>query len=154
MIFRQDQGNKLTDILDTGWPGLFLISDHLKTILEDNQLTGWLTYSINLYDKKKREINNYHGFSVIGICGQISYKDSKIIEKRRIAEGPTSRYYKGLSIGLNEWNGCDFFTPNDSYRTIITEKTANILKKEKITNLFLENISEIEIPVRIITGHE
>ena len=53
VIFTQDHGKKLTDILDTGWPGLFLISDRLKKILEENKLTGWKTFPIKVYDKKK-----------------------------------------------------------------------------------------------------
>ncbi len=88
VIFKHDQGNKFTDILDTGWPRLFLISDHLKKILADNNLTGWKTYPIQLYDKKKREIDGYHGFSVTGNSGPINYNNSEIIERKLVSEGP------------------------------------------------------------------
>ena len=53
VVFKQDYGKKLTDILGTGWPSLYLISDRLKKILEDNELTGWKTFPITVYDKKK-----------------------------------------------------------------------------------------------------
>lgn len=52
IAFKQGTGNNLLDILDTGFPGLYLISERLKAILEDNHLTGWKTYPIKLYDKK------------------------------------------------------------------------------------------------------
>ena len=81
VIFKQKYGKKLTDILDTGWPGLCLISDRMKMILEEHKLTGWMTYLIKLYDKKGGEIPGYHGFSVIGRCGPVTYDDSSIIER-------------------------------------------------------------------------
>src|SRR5262245_11871693 len=67
-VFKQDYGKKFTDILDTGCAGLFLISENLKKILENNRFTGWKTYPIKLYDKKNNEVSGYHGFSVIGSC--------------------------------------------------------------------------------------
>ncbi|HRD54959.1 MAG TPA: hypothetical protein PLC42_01035, partial [Parachlamydiaceae bacterium] len=74
IIFKHEEGKKLTDILDTGYVGLFLISDKLKVFLEKNQLTGWKTFPIKIYDKKKIEISGYHGFSIIGRCKSIYYK--------------------------------------------------------------------------------
>jgi hypothetical protein len=147
VIFKQDHGKNLTDILDTGWPGFFLISNRMKSILEENNLTGWKTFPIKIFDKKKTEVPHYHGFSVVGHCGPIKYEKAGIIEKRMVPEGPICEFYKGLYVGLDEWDGADFFTPKKNYTTIITKKTADILKKNKITNLSLENLAEIETSV-------
>ena len=38
LTFKQDEGKNLRDILDTGRPCLYLISDRLKDILESNKL--------------------------------------------------------------------------------------------------------------------
>src|SRR4051812_1019570 len=56
ITFKQEYGKKLSDILDTGWPGLLLISSQIQTILEKNNLRGWKTFPIKLYDKKGNEI--------------------------------------------------------------------------------------------------
>ena len=56
VIFRQENGENLTDILDTGSVGLFLISDRLKICLEENKLSGWKIFPIKLFDKKGVEI--------------------------------------------------------------------------------------------------
>src|SRR5262245_57966928 len=60
VIFKQKYGKKFNDILDTGWPSLYLISDRLKGILEENSLTGWQIFPIKLYNKKGNEIFGYY----------------------------------------------------------------------------------------------
>jgi hypothetical protein len=145
--FKQEYGRNLADIIDTGWAGFYLISDRLKDILEKNHLTGWKTFPIKLYDKKEKEISGYYGFSVTGMCGNLTFKDSDIIEKKLIPSGPLCRFYKGVHINLDEWDNCDFFTPVNSSRTIVTRGAAEILKKNKISNLNLQNLTEIETTI-------
>eukprot|EP01132_Coremiostelium_polycephalum_P000319 gene319-410_t len=122
IIFKQVYGKKLQDMLDTGWPGLFLISDRMKSVLEENQLTGWKTFSVQVFDKKGEGIPGYHGFSITGRCGEIDYSKSPIIEKRRVPDGPLVKFYK-----------------------VITQRAAEILKKNKLTNIDLENLSDLEM---------
>lgn len=149
--FIQESGKKLTDILDTGWPDLNLISDRLKTILEENHLTGWRTFPIKVYDKKGSEITGYHGFSVIGHCSSLNYEKSEIIEKRIVPQGPICKFYKGLVI--DDWDGSDFFTPEGTYQILVTQKTADILKKNKITNVYLENLADKEVNFDNVLKH-
>jgi hypothetical protein len=146
VTFKQEYGKKLEDILDTGWAGLFLISGKLKSVLEDNILTGWKTFSVRVLDKQGHEIKDYHGLSITGRCGPIDYNKSEIIEKRLVPNGPLGKYYKGLPVGLDKWDGTDFFLPEKNFGAIITNKAAEVLKKSKLTNIRLENLAEIETP--------
>lgn len=145
VIFKQDSGKVFRDILDTGWPSFFLISDRMKVILEENLLTGWKTFPIKLYDKKESEIIGYHGFSIIGKSGPVTHEQSEIIEKRYVPTGPICRFYKGEYV--DDWDGSDFFTPDKTYDIFITRKAADILTKNNITNMRLENLAEIEIAI-------
>lgn len=146
VIFKQEYGKKLEDILDTGWASLFLISDKMKAVLEENALTGWKTFAVKVLDKKGQEIQGYHGLSITGRCGKIDYSKSEIIEKRLVPNAPLGKYYKGLHVGLDKWGGSDFFLPEKYFGIIITSKTAEVLKKNKLTNIRLENLGEIETP--------
>ena len=150
VVFKQDYGKKLTDILGTGWPSLYLISDRLKKILEDNELTGWKTFPITVYDKKKNEVLGYHGFSVTGRCGSINYEKAEICERQSVPTGPFYKVYKGLYVGLDKWDRSDFFIRDESMCFIVTNKAAEILQKNKVTNLVLENLSNVEIDVDAI----
>ena len=145
VVFKQKYGEKFNDILDTGWVNLFLISDRMKKILEENKLTGWRTFPIRLYNPEGVEVPGYHGFSVIGRSSPTNYERSEIIEKQKIPNGPVSLYYKGVSV--DTWDGADFFTPDQTYQIFITKKAADVLKKNKITNFQLESLAEKETAV-------
>lgn len=148
ITFKQEYGKKLTDILDTGWPCSYLISAKLKDILEKNGFTGWVTFPIQLFDKKSNEIFGYHGFSVVGKCARIDYKKSKIIEKRLIPTGPICQYYQGIEV--DEWDGSDFFSPDRNSSIYVTQRVAIALKNNKITNLRLEDVAEEEIDINYV----
>lgn len=150
VVFKQTGGKKFTDILNTGWVSMFLISDNLEKLLKDNLITGWRTYPIILKDKKENQIEGYHGFSITGVSGGISYANSKIIETRYVPEGPIIRKYIGADIDLSKWNGGDFFIPEGTKGIVITKKVAELLEKNKISNLYLENIAESEIDAYIV----
>lgn len=148
IVFKQEHGKNFTDILDTGWHRLYLISDRMKSILKDNHLTGWQTFPIKLYDKHGNEIPAYNGFSIIGRSGPTNYDKSEIIEKREVPTGPLCEYYKG--VFFDNWDGSDFFIPDNTHHIFITKKAACILKNNKITNMKLKNLSEQEMPVYFI----
>ncbi|MFZ4499873.1 MAG: imm11 family protein [Minisyncoccia bacterium] len=144
VVFKQEYGKKLQDILDTGWPSLHLISNKMKTVLEDNNLTGWKTFSVKVLDMQGQEIYGYHGFSVTGRCNKIDYGKSEIVEKRLVPNGPLIKFYQGLHIEVDKWDGKDFFLPEKYFGIMITQKVAEIVKKSKLTNVLLENLTIIE----------
>ena len=97
---------------------------------------------------KKNEILGYHGFSITGRCGPIDYKKAEICERQSVPTGPFYKVYKGLYVGLDKWDRSDFFIPNESMFFIVINKAAEILQKNKVTNLVLKNLSNVEIRVR------
>ena len=145
VTFKQEDGKKLNDILDTGYAGFYLISEKMKIIIEENELTGWKIFPIKLYDKKGNKINGYHGFSITGNSSSINYKKSEINEKKLTPNGPICKFYKGIFI--DKWDGTDFFTPEGTYQTLISRKAAQVIKKNKLTNICLRNFTDIEILV-------
>lgn len=146
VVFRQEYGRKLEDMIRTGHAVLYLISEKMKTVLEENSLTGWKTFDVRILDKQGQEVIGYYGLSITGRCGPIDYSKCEIIEKRLVPNGPLSKYYKGLPIGLDKWDGSDFFLPERNFGTVVTSKAAEVLKKNKLTNIRLENLAEIETP--------
>ena len=145
ITFKQAYGKRLDDVIRTGHAVLYLISDNMKSVLEDNNLTGWKTFAVKVLTKKGEEVPGYHGLSITGRCGAIDYSKSEIIKKQLVPNGPFGKFYKGYHIGLDKWDGSDFFLPEKYFGTVVTSRAAEILKKSKLTNIRLENLSDIEI---------
>ncbi len=145
VVFKHEDGKKMCDIINTGWAGLYLISDKLRDLLTEHNLSGWQTFPVKIYDKKDNEINGYHGFSVLGRSGTIDYSNCTFTEKRFVPTGPICKYYKGATINPEEWDGHDFFRPRGSLHTLTTEKVYKVLTKIKLSNIEFEKLDDIEI---------
>ena len=96
IVFHQEEGKRMRDVLDMRSVGFFVISDRMKDVLEENGFTGWKTYPIQLYDKKKNLISGYSGFTVTGKGGRVYY--------------PLNEAWNPV-LGWNpaSWEGSDFF---------------------------------------------
>lgn len=150
VIFKQFQGKKFLDVLNTGYVSLYLVSDRFLQLLEDNQLTGWQTYPIILLDQEEKEISGYHGFSIIGSCFPEDYSKSEIVEYQYVEKGPLVKHYRGYQV--IPCDDYDFFIPPRSIGLYINEKTAEILKINKITNVRLINIAEDEVRCKTVNS--
>jgi hypothetical protein len=151
VVFRHVYGRTLKDILGTGSISFYLISDRMKIVLEQNNLSGWKTFPIKLFGKKGEEISGYNGFSITGRGGSVDYTSGKMFEKSVNPEFGFKRikYYKGITVDLSKWDGSDFFKPDNSNGVIVTEKAANAMKESLLTNIVLTNLMDVEIDERI-----
>ena len=128
VIFREDRdsGKRFRDVLDNRG-GEMLISDRLKQLLFDNNITGWKSYPIRMYDKRGNEVYGYSGFSVTGRCGgTLEYRTDKVC----YANG--YRFFEGLSFDIAQWDGSDIFMVNGNRSIIITKLVYKLFKENKI----------------------
>jgi len=146
VVFKQSDGKKFRDMLETGNVSLYLISDRFKEILKKEHFTGWQSYPIELYDKKGNKIDGYHGLSITGRCGAPDYSHGKMVKKRMIENGPICRDFIGYHVYKEGWDGSDFFIKGDGLGILVTGRVAKTLKEHKLTNIHLEDIKDIEIP--------
>ena len=149
LVFRQEKGyggKKMTDFLNTGWSTLYPITDKVLNLLIKNNITGWKTYPIEVYDKFGTEISGYHGFSITGRCKDIdlSLLDEKV-NYQYIKDGPVHQYYRGYPLDLSTWDGSDIFVLSGTGSTFFTRKVYNIFKENKITNFDPKNVMDFVI---------
>lgn len=104
-------GTKLRDVIDMRYPGLMLISDHIRNIFEENGLTGWKSYDVVVKKKNEEVIKGFSGFSVIG----------------HLPEG----------WECNDEGIPDFFRVKPAF-SICNQKVFNILKEHKYSVLNLK----------------
>ena len=129
IVFYQEDGKRMRDVLDMRSVGFFVISDRMKSILEENGFTGWKTYPVRLYDKKKNLISGYSGFTVTGKGGRVYY--------------PLNEAWNPV-LGWNPacWDGSDFFHFENTRHIIITERVMKVLKKHKIDAIDMEPLED------------
>ena len=147
VIFQQEKsygGKKFTDFLNTGYATNFSpISDKVLEILIDNNITGWKTYPIQVFDKKGNEVPGYHGFSIIGRCKDL---DISLLKERVAVQyyesGPIREYYKGFPLDLSTWDGSDIFLLSGTGWNFITKRVYSLFKKQKITNITYEKVTD------------
>ena len=129
---RDEYGKKrMRDILDMRYPPLYIISDRMKHLLEDNKITGWCSYPILLYDKKGNVISGYNGFSYTGRAKEVADL-SEHTHTIRYDYGNSDITY-GPSFSDETWDGSDIFMIEGVWAVIVTAKVMKILKDNKIT---------------------
>jgi hypothetical protein len=121
------EGKKLYDIVHFQDPFNFSFSEKVHDILTKNGFTGWKSYKIVIKNVDRK----YYGFQVTGRSGPLI---------RPSEPG----FVKGYKFAHETWDGSDFFCPMGTLNIFCTEKVKQILTLNKITNLELEDISDIE----------
>ncbi len=114
-------GSILRDFLPTSWVDTSLISDHFKTILEKNKITGWKTYPAILYDHEGKEITTpkYHGFTITGRCGP-----------RGLHQADGTLYNQGIHLNPAMWDGSDLFLEEEYWDTFISARAVKVFKQQ------------------------
>ena len=95
--FKHKYGKDFKDILGTGYPSLYLISDRLKSLFEENKITGYKCYTIGILKKDGAEYSGYWGFSVTGRCGLLKFDSNNSIVKKLFNDCEI-KYLKGNII--------------------------------------------------------
>lgn len=125
---RDSDGKKFRDVMPMRFsPWMFLISNKFKSVLEENNISGWKDYPVEVYDKKGNPILGYSGFSITGRGGEMegasSPKWKEICDSRQ-----RPRYHP------KQWDGSDIFRINPAY-LVISKKLKDILIENKITGV-------------------
>jgi hypothetical protein len=139
-------GSRPMPFLWSGFTPLCCISKRVVSLLQDNQITGWSTYPVEVFDRDGDLLPDYVGFAVTGRAGDFQRDLSPIITVTH-PWGSSVKMYKGLYFNPLEWDGTDIFLVGGS--TIITRKVQKLFKKEKVSNIRLTPIMEVELPVLV-----
>lgn len=135
------KNNKKTDFLNTGYGGLiYAVSEKVVDVLSSNNITGWKTYPVEVYDRNENYIGGYYGFTITGRC--LALKPS--LAEPYVKQYPGGPYntYKGHPLNLDYWDGSDIFLLQGTTFQFVSKKVKNIIKKNKLTNICFEDIAE------------
>jgi hypothetical protein len=134
-----------SDIIYTTSVEPVLISDRVVDILKANELSGWRTYSIELFGQDGVRIPGYQGLAVHGRCGPID--DSRAVQFQAIYPGGIFPVWRGLFFDPETWDGSDLFMPSDNWGHIMVVDTVrHAFEKAKVTNVMFTALEAVERP--------
>jgi hypothetical protein len=138
-------GSTLFDVLPTGFAGIYLVSEKVKSVLDSSNFKGYCLRRISLLGKRKESIDGYWLLSIISKVGPILNERSQKREMPPIVPwaDPYEAYY-GLFFDPATWDGSDFFRPENMFYTFVLEGVKDIFEKKKITNCEFKKVSEVQ----------
>jgi len=122
----------------TDW---FYLSAKIQEAFIANGVTGWSTYSIELYNKAGELCPGYAGLSITGRCGPTDQQGGEVVPGQRPGKKNVLRI--GLYFDELTWDGSDFFCPEgrNSYM-FVTERVKNLFEQRGIEGFEFSSLTE------------
>ena len=145
--FDAAQGSKATDILWTQLVTPVCVSKRAIRILSENQVSGWSTYPVEVFDPEGELQPDYHGLAVTGAVCEADYSRSAVITKPPpTPRGKSYDVYRGLYFDEDQRDGCDMFWVGGV--RVVIEKVKRIFEQNGVDNVAFTPLPGREIRVR------
>lgn len=146
------QGSETCDMLWTQLVTPVCISERVVRLLQQNEVSGWSTFPVEVLDNNGRLLADYHGLSVTGAVCFADYSRSTVITKPPPApRGRSYDVYRGLYFDAEEWDGSDMFWVGRV--RVVVEKVKKVFEQNKVSNVCFTLLTEREIRVRHVRGN-
>ena len=141
------QGTIATDILWMQLVAPVCVAKRVIRILSENEVSGWSTYPVEVFDQEGELLADYHGLVVTGGVCDADYNRSAVITKPPPApRGKSYDVYKGLFFDEDQWDGSDMFWVGGV--RVVVEKVKTAFEKSGVENVAFTPLPEREIRVR------
>lgn len=121
--------------------GLNLISERVYGLLMENDITGWNGIPAVIY---KHDELKYYLLTITGRCGPIDQSKTIVVDSTTLIPGQTTKAFQGLYFSEDSWDKSDMFVSEYVNHIFITERVKSILEQNKVTNINIINIKELQ----------
>jgi hypothetical protein len=135
-------GQEAGDFIWTDAAVVRLVSQRVLGLFRDAQLAGWSTFPVEVYDRERRAIGGFSGFSVVGRYGMIDPALSTPIQKQM--PGGVFPYFVGYLFDPTSWDGSHIFSPEGTAHMFITRSVYDLLRGAKAKNVEYRPITEMD----------
>jgi hypothetical protein len=146
--FRTMGGNKWKDCVWKSLLGPPIISERVVTLLRSQNISGWETFPVALFDVSGEAVPGYVGLAIVGRCpGRIDFdkRESAVLYAPSAKGAPMPRF-RGLHFKTDGWDHSDLFMDSEGTGWIlVTEKVANLFSRSKVSNCTFKNIATVEM---------
>lgn len=150
--FDAAQGMESTDFLWTQLVIPVCVSDRVVRLLGGNEVTGWSTYPVEVFDQQGRLLDGYHGLALTGGVCDADYSLSSVVTKPPpTPRGSSYDVYRGLYFDVDQWDGADMFWVGRV--RVVVERVKKVLEQNDVSNVCFTRLTEREIRVRHVQGN-
>lgn len=155
VVLTPDSGSQWEDVLWSTADTL-VISQKLQDIFREDNIRGWGTYPVKVYDRNKTLILGYGGLSITGRVGeQDVYRGEVIRMPPPVPGGQSYEVLKGFFFENDFWDGNEICFAGRSGYIIVVKRVVDMIKKAKIKNVGFTPVLEHETDIEMlkIVGH-
>jgi hypothetical protein len=136
-----------SDFIWTTMVSPLIVSARVISLLQENRVTGWSSYPIEVMNRDGEVLDGYQGLSTTGRCGPLEFERSAEVPKNYPAG--VFPVYQGLFFSPESWDGADLFMPSDDTLFVFAvDRVQKLFHKAKITNVAFERADLIERATR------
>jgi len=142
-----------SDVIWTTNAHPLIVHHRLTDLWAKEQLSGWGTYPVEVFDKDGRVCHDYAGITVTGRCGVVDLSQSRI--ELREYPGGHSPEFVGHFFDPESWDGSDFCVPvpdqlgRSSLRRVVSSGVSRSLRHGKVRNVLLESLSSQRVSTSV-----
>ena len=144
-------GESPSDVIWTTSAHPLIVHRRVLDLLEENNLTGWRSYPVEVLDKLGVVYDDYVGVQILGRCGVVDLSRSAVTLKHY--PGGWFPHLVGHFFDENSWDGSALFmhVPDRHGRVsahiLMTEPVREILSKAQITNVGYQRLTDVSVSV-------
>lgn len=143
------QGIRASDFLWTQLINPVCISERVVCILRNNEVSGWATYPVEVFDKEGNLLSEYHGLAVTGAVCEADFSRSTVVTKPPpTPRGKSYKVYRGLHFNEEDWDGSDMFWVGGV--RVVVERVKELLEQEMVENVRFTPLPDWEVRVRYV----
>ena len=148
ILFGYAFGSVPGDLIMCSDTDVLLISGLFRSVLEDNQFTGWSTYPVVAATRHSGPVEGYAGLVITGRAGRPRWDLGERFTTGYVPSGPAVPSVRGLLFDADTWDGSDLFLLGDTGWKIVTRAVRDALKKARVRNVALDRCRDIDVSVR------
>ena len=145
-IYHYMGGKHPQDVVWTSLIGVIAMHEKVFKLMENNDISGWKKYPVNVYDRYGKLYDDFAGISVTGKSGPLDWSGSQRVQVLTKSKGSSPLYdLIGATIEHEYWDGSDIFMPEGTTYLLATERLVEILKNINVRNIDYVRITEWRI---------
>jgi len=123
-----------------------IISQRVVDLFTQEKFTGWKTYPVTVFDKKREGPVAGEAFYGLAVYGRGGPQNLDVGVKKFLSKKDGSKTLlgmRGLYFHSEQWDRSDIFLVNDTWHLLVRRKVLDAMKRAKIIGWIEEELDDV-----------